>query len=819
MRRYLTLICLLFITIPAGISISGCIRNPAGNYCNGLGYGLKNTDVYAIILQPRTTGISMAFGQTRQVSAPLAQTCKGTGASVSTYTYGTTNNQLVDISPSGSICAGTWNRNSGGGIADYTICNPPNPAPKTGGLPYSAAYITASADSVTSNPVEVFVHAPVSSISLALVGTSQAQECSSQGTIAQLDAEACYAGANNAQYEFCAPPSFTNYSCKSGLAPGVSPASIQDCTAAIGTLTYTVGTTAVASINPETNQITAELPGTTAITASVAGSGSSAGYFSTCPPKSISVTLANGTTSGTVTQGVQQNLVTTVTDTAGLPITGLTLDYQSTNPLDITAGSTGGITPAFPGAASVYAICQPSTCNPAPINQVGVFGTGLSISSNPVNITTPGTASSYIWFSAPGKSQYVVPVELLSGTVGSTVRLPYVPNSMLMDQTGNSLYFGSAHELMIYSTVSNQISKQDPNVPGVVLAVAPNAQTLLINDPIRQVFYIYNTSGTISATFDGVGSAAAWTPDSKTLYITDSAAVGAGHSDTLYVYNANTGWTTYPLAASNPANPAASPGAQNLALTIPGVGAFLSGSTTVAHTWCPTGNIGGYQSMTFYPEPPNDSVATLTDVLAATTDGHHILGAAYANGAATLSDISIQVPNGECPPAEGIALQPLTIPYTLNPSQTLDIHATAVDQVVTSPAAVVQGTATSPYNLSFVTYTGSTANATLPYYKQNTGGSAPGTVGYITLTGSSAITAPVAGAFSPDNTLFFVSTSGDNEIHYIDTTTLKDTQQIIPNLPACTPGSDPDCVLTNGTTPASGIVPVTAIAVKPRSTT
>ena len=105
---------------------------------------------------------------------------------------------------------------------------------------------------------------------------------------------------------------------------------------------------------------------------------------------------------------------------------------------------------------------------------MGQFGTGLSISSNPVDVTTPGTASSYVWYAAPGQSQYFVPVELLTGTVGSTVRLPYVPNSMVMDRTGTSLYFGSSHELMVYSTANNSLTTQNPNVPGVVLAVAPN---------------------------------------------------------------------------------------------------------------------------------------------------------------------------------------------------------------------------------------------------------------------------------------------------------------------------------------------------------
>ena len=76
MRRYLTLILLLCVAIPAGVSISGCIRNPAANYCNGLGYGLKITDVAGITLQPRTTGISLAFGQTRQLTTPTAITWK-----------------------------------------------------------------------------------------------------------------------------------------------------------------------------------------------------------------------------------------------------------------------------------------------------------------------------------------------------------------------------------------------------------------------------------------------------------------------------------------------------------------------------------------------------------------------------------------------------------------------------------------------------------------------------------------------------------------------------------------------------------------------
>ncbi len=158
-------------------------------------------------------------------------------------------------------------------------------------------------------------------------------------------------------------------------------------------------------------------------------------------------------------------------------------------------------------------------------------------------------------------------------------------------------------------------------------------------------------------------------------------------------------------------------------------------------------------------------------------------------------------------PQSGQTLEPLTIdhPYGTQQFSVSGINASAVNQIVASPAS----------NLAFLTYTGSTPGAKLPFYKPGSAGT-PGTLNYVTLTGGNAVTAPVVGAFSLDDKLFFVSTTGDNLIHLVNTTTLQDTQQINPNLPACAPGSDPDCLIT---TPTTNSVPATAIAVKPRSTT
>src|SRR5664279_4056326 len=100
MRRFLTLVCLLCLAIPAGISISGCTRNPAAKYCNldGIsGYGPNVNQVFSITLNPQIAGISLAYGQTQQIQTPQAFTCKDETVSVNNYAYGTTNNQLLDI--------------------------------------------------------------------------------------------------------------------------------------------------------------------------------------------------------------------------------------------------------------------------------------------------------------------------------------------------------------------------------------------------------------------------------------------------------------------------------------------------------------------------------------------------------------------------------------------------------------------------------------------------------------------------------------------------------------------------------------------------
>src|SRR3984885_8271999 len=432
MQRFLTFVVLILLTVPVGLSLQGC-ANKNADYCNGAGYGYTNSQPISISLQPQTTGLSVGFSQTSQLQAPSALNCKGGAASVSTYTYGTTDRTIADVSPSGAVCGGTWNLHTPA-VADYTTCLPTN---KTG-----VAYMTASAAGFTSNQVAVYSHPPLTSISIQgpTNGGTSAPQCLSQGQTRQLDATAyCSStgttGACSSQtiaagqpVLLCAPPPTDG-----------SAATVPDCNALIGHITYAAASAGVVTID-QNGVATAQAPGSTLITGTIAQTSSNAGYFYTCPPASIDLTVAStGLTSASVTLNTPLALTATVKDTNKNVINGLALTYISTNPGSIAVSSTGGVTASFPSNSAITAVCQPTTCNPAPINEMGTLGTGAPAVSNFVQITSPGKNSNYIWTASPG-SPYFVPIDLSTGTIGNPIKLPYSPNSMVLDPTGTTLY-------------------------------------------------------------------------------------------------------------------------------------------------------------------------------------------------------------------------------------------------------------------------------------------------------------------------------------------------------------------------------------------
>ncbi len=65
MRRLLAFVSCSGVSLPVGLSVTGCGHNP-NNYCikNGHAYGIKTDQVVYITLGPEVTGLSLAWGQT-----------------------------------------------------------------------------------------------------------------------------------------------------------------------------------------------------------------------------------------------------------------------------------------------------------------------------------------------------------------------------------------------------------------------------------------------------------------------------------------------------------------------------------------------------------------------------------------------------------------------------------------------------------------------------------------------------------------------------------------------------------------------------------
>ena len=776
MRRFVTLLVLLLFSIPFGVSISGCSKTSAPIFCNGGDTGPVTGQATTITLNPIVYGVSLNFAEIGQVNTPAASDCKGQSASIGTYTYGTTDMTIADVQPNtGRLCGGTWNRNTGGGIPDYTFCIPTN---KSG-----TAYIAASADGVTSNPLPIFVHPVVTSIVLggpsSNCATDQttaccplttpgsisappylANSCLSQGSTAQLVARV-FAGTGTNQ---------TNISCQAGHLQFTSQ-----------------GASSLTSISPvvsidQNGVATANQPGSVLISANVSDAASSAGFFSTCPPASITLSAPGTTTNPVVVnQNNPQPLAATAVDTKGVALTGLALEYVSTSPTTIPAGA-GSVTPILAGAASISAICQPPNCNSASYNQIGVFANGKPVTSNSVNIVAPGTNSTVLYM-ASTQSLYVESRDFTQPSITSPFLLPYLPNSMVISDDGSSIYMGSATALMVLNAVNTlSVARVDQTSPGTVLALSPDGGTLVISDPVKQITTLETSSGGVISTYGGVGTHAEFSPDNQTVYIT------AGNQ--LLVYSTYTGW-----ASINPATTAGTP-VTDVAVTVPGVGAYFAGPTTTARGYCSISTPAvapNSDNNIFYP--PADSSPAITDRIAATNDGRHILGATVTP-VPMLSDLRVNIPSTNtsgasvsiaCPATGG-----LTFSNSLSTSILGSITATAITGVLP----------TSDSAYAFITYTGS--GGVLPAYSPlPNGASGAGTTTYVKLSGTA--TAPIAGVPSADNTTFYAGTSGDNLVHIVNIngSTLTDNSTLTPNL----------------TNPSGATVPVNLIVQKPRRTT
>ncbi len=880
---------------PLSISVIGCGHKAAAvQYCSAGDSGPVAGQVASISLSPTlaTIGESLNYAQIGQALSATAEDCKGNSVSVRSFVYSSTssysvnnaNSVFADINPSnGQVCGGTWNRNTGGGIPDYTTCTAPvtppvsstvvvnlstptaavvptsttagagssttlvpakatdpisgsvtltvgsnapqtitaaagstittlaqqinaayanapaatkitatagtiltitGPVPPSGATstsPYqlstagtslsdsteaNVAYVTATAQGVVSNAIPVYVHPTVASILLG--GATAVGGCPTAANPLGNDpgTDCC---PNSTVGTPIQAPVYTGTGCLSQTGQGQliarvydgPPSAANNITCQVGHISYAAQSGSGIVTIDQNGVATANQPGSTEITATLSNSstGTNAGFFSTCPPANISLAI-NGQPAGTSSINVNLNnsqpLTATVTDTNGHTITGLNLEFNSTAPQNIPAGS-GSIVPAFPGSADITAVCQPNTCNIAPFSQIGLYGNGKPLTSNPITVTSTGTSSTVLYMASapdartgsPG-SLYITPYDFTVNQASTPIKLQFVPNSMVANLAGTTVYVGSTQGLVTINTSNNSATAPNVNVPGTILSLSPDGTQLVVTDTARQTVSLVSASnGSLITTYGGTATSAVWTPDSQIVYIT-LAATTAYPNPTLLQYSLFTKWQ--PVTPLDEVYTAAT-------VTVPSVGAYFSGTTyTEGRSYCSAGTItspGPPPVVTNTFAPLADQKAVPNDTLAATNDGVHILGAhaVAGTGASVLNDLEVTLPTTAACPMPGASS---SVAFTSSPFRRFltGVNASAVTGVFPASNSAA----------AFVTYIGS--GSVLPLYLPASTGA--GTLTNVPLLGGA--TAPISGVFSTDNFTFYTGTTGDNAVHLITVT-------------------------------------------------
>ncbi len=517
MRRFVTVLALLLFTIPFGISLTGCSKKAAVVYCNGGDTGLTVGQLQTITLQPQLYGVSLNENQMGQVTAPTATDCKGNSVSVTSYTYATSNMNIADINPTtGALCGGNWNRNTPGGIANYTTCA--TTATTTTGI----AYITATRQRCLQQR-HPGLRAP------------HRHQHRARGALDQLRHRPCHQlqpglgqlhprhqrrhrlphRRPHAQPTAAAPPRPTPSSASPPPPPTPAPAASRRPRPDSSPPAPTPAPEAprpTSAARSDRSPTPPRPPPSSPSTRTASPPPSSPAPPSSPPPwprpeappatspparrstsPSPTPTPAPEPPTWSVDPNYTQPVTAVAKDKNGQILNGLTLEYTSTTPIPIPAASAGTITPVYPGEAAITAVCQPPSCNPAPYSEIGIYGNGVPVSSHSLTVTTPGTNSTDLYI-ASTQSRYLVPVDFTQTTLGAPILLPYAPNSMAISNDGTTIYLGSSTELMVLATATGTITTQNTADSGYVLGVSPNNSTVVIADPVRKQIYLYTAS-------------------------------------------------------------------------------------------------------------------------------------------------------------------------------------------------------------------------------------------------------------------------------------------------------------------------------------
>jgi hypothetical protein len=707
---------------------------------------VTNNEVPAVVNLTPSSDVSLEIGKFLAFAAS-AQNSAGRTITES-FSFQSSAPDVVTVSSGGVACAGTWDS-----LTAPSVCTPGS----TG-----TAQITAVANGVPSAPVTVYVHQHVTSVVISRVPNQPAtlsSSCLSKGAPAGPESTLYQAFAFNGNTDITSAVGPFTWQSAAPVGQGGLPSSV--------TLT-SPGVTA--PLNQQIAQ--ASNPGSTFIFASVGSVNSQPLSFSTCPVQSISLAAANNpptSISFNVSVGTTTTLNATVTDSVGMSLTGVSLTWNTSNPVSV--GVTGASSTVFGGTASVTSpavgkgaitvSCTPPSCNGGIAPSMPIYPK-QAISFTVTPGSTPSTASATVYVSSTGCSATtvtcitnVVPVTRSSATApftaGTPASLTFTPNSAKFDRTGGNEFFGV--DSIAFGTkgamvVSNGTSVTPiQNVAGKVLAISPDGTSAIFSDTVdspQQVIVCANcaSSGrTLTPLLLSGATAAAFSPDNLKAYIVSGSNCPAtASSGCLLIFSKLDSPQWIPLAT--PASSVAFIGDGTLGYIAggdPTGGALLPTCVRPASTGLPSGSGVGLASKLLLPLP----------------DGQSVLGLSVPNLETVTATIAGSASTGAsgCPAPRGF----LSITNAVNNVGNLGLSNFTPSQFFLSSdgtTAYILGAPSLAFVIQFNLNTGIASN--------------------ISLAGNAT---PLSASLSPDGSLLFVG-ANDGAVHVINTTTLADTEQV-----------------------------------------
>jgi hypothetical protein len=439
------------------------------------GGGTTSTNpVTSITLTP--TYLSLSPGQTFQlVAQPKDYNGNNVIADVS---YSSSNTNLVTVTATGTVCAGLWDPN-------FITCNAIKGQAAVGqaNITVTSGKVTAAATTYTHLQVDrIFVTPPTGCVSMGATPTYLA-------TVYNITAAGC------------------------------SPNIPCDITSTVGPITFNSTDRQVMSKNVNSGVLTATNPGATSIYASVSGLNSIPQPALVCPVQSILIhDAASSNTVFSLSPTNTQNLIADVLDTSGTSIAPILTWSPVPASVGTLAATTSTTSTAPPpnsetftantgGTSIVTATCAPPTCNRNVPPQYGQNIVTMNVSGGTTTTVYAGSTNSLM----------LVPIQTSNNSAGTTITLPYLPNSIVSDSAGNNVYLGSGSGIMTVAATSGAVTVSTAAV-GTILAISADGNYLLVSNSATSTTYLFSTSGSSAVLdHDVTASSAAFTPDGQSV--------------------------------------------------------------------------------------------------------------------------------------------------------------------------------------------------------------------------------------------------------------------------------------------------------------